>query len=91
MDDSETRLDGNSAAGVLGEVFVAEVTRARGACASCGQVGEVGGTHAYMGSLSPGTVLRCSNCENALVVLVELEGKLRVGMPGLRWLEMDMR
>jgi hypothetical protein len=90
MNDGELRLDGNSAAGVLAEVFAAEATRARGACRSCGQVGEVGATHAYMGSLSPGTVLRCSRCESALLVLVELNGKLRLGMPGLRWLEMDL-
>jgi hypothetical protein len=90
MDDLETRLDGNSAAGLLSQVFVEDVTVARGACRSCGKVSQVGASHAYMNTLAPGAVLRCSTCESALVVLVELGGKLRLGMPGLAWLEVEL-
>ena len=90
MDDDQTRLDGNTAAGLLREVFVEDVTVARGACRSCGQVAQVGAAHAYMNALAPGAVLRCNTCENALVVMVEMSGKLRLGMPGLRWLEIDL-
>jgi len=91
MDDRESRLDGNTAAGLLRQVFVEDVTVARGACKSCGQVQQVGATHAYMNTLAPGAVLRCSTCESALVVVVELGGKLRLGMPGLRWLEIELQ
>jgi hypothetical protein len=90
MDEHQTRLDGNTAAGLLRQVFVDDVTTARGACRSCGRIAEVGATHAYMNNLAPGAVLRCSSCESALVVVVELGGKLRLGMPGLRWLEIAL-
>ena len=46
MDDQQLRLDGNAAAGLLQEVFVHELTVARGACASCGAVGEMGARNA---------------------------------------------
>ena len=34
----ELRLDGNTAAGILDEVFALEMTNAEGACANCGVV-----------------------------------------------------
>jgi hypothetical protein len=91
MDDNESRLDGNTIAGLLQEVFVEDVTVARGACRSCGMVARVGAGHAYMNALAPGAVLRCQKCENALVVVVDVGGKLRLGMPGLRWLEIGQQ
>ena len=36
MDETQLRLDGNAAAGMLREIFVHEMSTARGACASCG-------------------------------------------------------
>ena len=48
ISDQELRLDGNAAAGLLHDVFVPEFTSARGACASCGAVGEMGVQHLYM-------------------------------------------
>ena len=38
----ELTLDGNAAAGILQQVFAAEVTTARGTCAGCGQVDALG-------------------------------------------------
>jgi hypothetical protein len=87
MDDAESRLDGNAAAGLLREVFVEDVTSARGACKSCGQVGRIGASHAYMANLAPGAVVRCTSCESVLVVLVEVGGRVRLGMSGLQWME----
>lgn len=87
MDDTQSRLDGNAAAGLLRDVFVEDVTSARGACKSCGQVGRIGASHVYMASLAPGAVIRCSSCESVLVVLVEVAGRVRLGMSGLEWLE----
>ena len=89
MDDQQLRLDGNAAAGLLQEVFVHELTVARGACASCGAVGEMGAQHLYMFPLSPGAVLRCAACESVLLVVVRAEGRFRMGLRGLVWLEMQ--
>jgi hypothetical protein len=87
MDETQLRLDGNAAGGLLQELFVQELTSARGACASCGLVAEVGGQHLYMYPLSPGAVLRCRACTSVLMVLVHGEGHIRLGVPGLAWLE----
>jgi hypothetical protein len=87
MDETELRLDGNAIAGLLRELFVDEVTGARGACAACGAIGEVGAQHLYMHPLSPGAVLRCRACEAVLMVLVQGGGRYRLGLQGLAWLE----
>ena len=88
IDEHELRLDGNAAAGLLQEIFVPELTDARGACAGCGAVGELGGQHLYMAPQSPGAVLRCASCETVLMVIVHGGGRFRLGLQGLVWLEM---
>lgn len=87
MDESQLRLDGNAAAGVLQEIFVQDLTAARGACASCGRVADIGAQHLYMYPLAPGAVLRCNSCESVLMVVVRDGGRHRVGLQGLTWLE----
>lgn len=89
ISDQELRLDGNAAAGLLNDVFVPEFTRARGACASCGAVGEMGAQHLYMASLSPGAVLRCASCSAVLMVVVHAGGRFRLALQGLVWLELQ--
>jgi len=88
MDESEQRLDGNAAAGILRDVFVQELTTARSACASCGAIAPVGSQHLYMSPLAPGAVIRCNTCEQVLMVFVHAGGRYRLGMRGLTWLEM---
>ncbi len=88
MHERELRLDGNAAAGLFEEVFVHEVTSARGACAACGAVGEMGAQHLYMTPLSPGAVLRCTSCGGILMVIVHAGGRFRLALQGLVWLEM---
>jgi Family of unknown function (DUF6510) len=89
MDDQQLRLDGNAAAGLLQEIFVHELTDARGACAACGAIGEMGSQHLYMSPRSPGAVLRCSVCESVLMVVVHAGGRFRLGLQGLVWIEMQ--
>jgi hypothetical protein len=89
MHDQDLRLDGNAAAGLLQEVFVHEFTSARGACAGCGAVGEMGAQHLYMAPRSPGAVLRCAACDGILMVVVHAGGRFRLGLQGLVWLEMQ--
>jgi hypothetical protein len=88
MDETQLRLDGNAAAGTLRELFALELTAARGACGACGTVNAVGAQHLYMFPLSPGAVLRCSVCDNVLMVVVRGGGRCRLAMQGVRWLEM---
>jgi hypothetical protein len=52
-------LDGNAMAGLLTEVFCAEMTTVARACRSCGTVSAMGEYRAYRGA---GTVLRCPTC-----------------------------
>jgi hypothetical protein len=87
MDETQLRLDGNAVAGLLQELFVPEVTTTRGACASCGAISEMGAVPVYMYPHAPGAVLRCGHCETVLMVLVHGGEHVRLGLPGLAWLE----
>jgi hypothetical protein len=89
MTEQELRLDGNAAAGLFQDLFVHELTAARGACAACGSVGAMGAQHLYMSPRSPGAVLRCSACEGVLMVIVHAGGRFRLGLQGLVWIEMQ--
>ena len=89
MNETELRLDGNAAAGILREVFLHEMSAARGACAACGAIAQLGAQHLYMYHLSPGAVLRCQSCENVLMVFVHAGGRHRFGLRGLTWLEVQ--
>jgi Family of unknown function (DUF6510) len=88
-DAQQPRLDGNAAAGLFQDIFVHELTAARGACAACGAVGEMGAQHLYMAPRAPGAVLRCAACDGVLMVIVHAGGRFRVALPGLVWLEMQ--
>jgi hypothetical protein len=87
MDETQMRLDGNAAAGMLDEVFSHEMTVARAKCAGCGTIAEIGAEHVYMYPHSPGMVLRCNTCENVLMVVVTGAGWRRMGLQGMTWLE----
>ena len=88
MDETQLRLDGNAAAGMLREIFVHEMSTARGACASCGRIAQIGSQHLYMSPLSPGAVLRCQICQQVLMVLCHHERGFRIGLTGLKWIEL---
>jgi hypothetical protein len=61
-------LDGNAVAGVLYEIFGVEMTASPTQCASCGHEGEVATLLAF--TQSPGVVLRCPACEQAMLRIV---------------------
>lgn len=63
--EEQTRLDGNAAAGILAEVFCAEVSTADTVCAGCGATGPVGVLLAY--GLEMGAILRCPRCDTAVI------------------------
>jgi Zn finger protein HypA/HybF involved in hydrogenase expression len=79
------RLDGNAAAGILQEIFAAEVTTAVGTCSGCGATDAVGAVHVYMAA---GIVLRCPHCESVLMRIVDGGTRLWIDFGGLRSLEL---
>jgi hypothetical protein len=85
MESDAMRVDGNAMAGVLGEVFVREMTDARIACGSCGKVEPVGAEHAY--TQAPGIVMRCCHCDGVLLVVARTGQRYRFGLGKVRWLE----
>jgi hypothetical protein len=74
-------LDGNAIAGLLLDVFGAELTTATGVCASCGASGQVAELEVYL--RAPGTVVRCRSCKSVLMVLVTVRGTTCVDLRGL--------
>jgi Family of unknown function (DUF6510) len=82
----ELKLDGNAAAGILQQVFAAEVTTARGTCAGCGQVDALGAVVVYSGG--PGMVLRCRQCDSVLVKVATDGERIWLDMRGVRTLEL---
>jgi hypothetical protein len=89
VDETQLRLDGNAAAGMLRAFFEHELTGARGKCAACGAIAQLGTQHLYMYPRSPGAVLRCRGCEGVLMVVVQAGERQRIGLPGLTWLEVS--
>jgi hypothetical protein len=83
----EVALDGNAVAGLLSEVFVAEVTVAATCCEGCGAVEALGAVRAYVDA--PGTVLRCLHCESVLLRIVRDGDRCWLDLRGLRWLQLD--
>ena len=55
------RLDGNSAAGILSEVFVPDITTTYAMCANCRAMRALGALPVYGQTM--GAVMRCPNCD----------------------------
>ena len=88
MNDSDLALDGNALGGVLREIFVEEVTDARGRCDSCGAEAHIGEVVVYAYSHAPGTVARCRACGAVLLRVVRAEWRIWIDLRGLRSLEL---
>ena len=80
MTDDST-LDGNSAAGLLSEVFTPEATAAMVRCASCGAEGAVGGAAVFADA--PGLVIRCTSCEAVVMRFARIGGHLVADLRGV--------
>lgn len=83
----ELMLDGNAVAGVLGEVFAAEMTTATMTCGNCGMVGAVGAMHVFRGA---GIVIRCPNCGNVMAKIVEGSARMWMNFGGMQALEITL-
>jgi len=82
------RVDGNAIAGMLGELFVHEMTSARCRCDTCGRVEAMGAEHVYAHPQAPGAVLRCLHCDNLMLVIAHVGGRWRLGSTGVTWIEL---
>jgi hypothetical protein len=74
-------LDGNAVAGLLQEIFEAEMTGVSGTCDACGASQQVGAVHVFRGA---GIVLRCHRCESVLAKIVVRRTQTCVDLRGLR-------
>jgi Family of unknown function (DUF6510) len=86
--DDELRLDGNAAAGTLGEVFSFEVTMAEYTCEGCGRTDRIGAAMVYE-VRGLGTIVRCPSCDNALIRLAHHRGRYRIDLRGTRHLQVE--
>lgn len=83
--EPELRLDGNHAAGLLGELFPFEMTSVSATCAGCGAVAPLGALPAY--EQAPGLVLRCAECDAVELRIVHDAGRYWIELRGVGCLE----
>jgi Family of unknown function (DUF6510) len=79
MESDSLHTDGNAIAGVLQEVFVAEVTTAGRVCQSCGLDSQIGAHRVYTGA---GLVLRCPGCGDLAAVVAVLPDRNVISLRG---------
>ena len=79
---SESRLDGNAAAGLFSEVFTRDVTSARATCAGCGRTESIGALHMYFQEM--GAVLRCPGCQGVVMRMARTTSHMWIDATGSR-------
>jgi hypothetical protein len=86
FDDPHT-LDANAVAGLLHEVFGAEMTDRDSQCAHCGNRAQVGTFRVY-DMRGPGVVLRCGTCAGIVIRIVRRpDGSFLVDAEGVTYSE----
>ncbi len=79
------RLDGNAAAGQLGELFAFDATIARTKCARCRDTRPLAELHAYL--QAAGTVLCCATCEAVQARVVRSPDRAWLDLRGVEVIE----
>ena len=79
---SDSRLDGNAAAGLFSEVFTRDVTIAQATCAGCGRTESIGALHMYAQEM--GAVLRCPGCQGVVVRMARTTTHMWIDATGSR-------
>jgi len=82
----ELMLDANATAGLLYEIFGAEMTASPTECATCGNQGEIGELLAF--TRGPGVVLRCSACEHVVLRVVQTPDAIYLDARGAVYLRL---
>jgi hypothetical protein len=83
-DTQSLMLDGNAIAGILIDVFGAEMTLAPVACASCGSTGAMGRLWAFVES--PGYVIRCPDCQGIILRMTVTPSEIYLDARGASYL-----
>ncbi len=84
MNDADLRLDGNAAGGMLNEIFRFEMTAAEATCGACGAMRPVGALLLYQHGM--GAILRCADCDTALMRITHIRGCYRLDLSGMTYL-----
>ena len=87
METALTYLDGNAAAGPLGDILGFDITTTVGRCAGCRSTMLMAQCRVY--SVGPGLVLRCASCDCVLLRLVIAQDRAWLDMTGLTSLQID--
>jgi uncharacterized protein DUF6510 len=74
-------LDGNAIAGALFEHFGNEMTMAQVRCLHCESTSLIAELRVYM--KAPGAVARCPECDDVLIVIVDVRGTRRFDMSNM--------
>jgi hypothetical protein len=88
MTTGDLMLDGNAVAGLLADLFGADVTMVPAKCATCGEVNMMGGLRAYV--RAPGSVLRCPICGAVMMRVVQTDRTTRVEMQGIAYFRFEV-
>lgn len=80
----ELTLGANAVAGLLQDVFGAEMTASPTECSSCGNEAEIGTLHAF--TQGPRVILRCSGCEKVVMRIVQTAEAIYVDARGAVYL-----
>jgi ribosomal protein S27E len=83
------KLDGNAAGGILQEIFPFEMTLVQVTCAGCGTTDVVGALAVYMHDM--GTIVRCPECDNVLIRVMQGKGRYWLDMRGVRVLHINSK
>ena len=81
MTDSNLRLDGNAAGGLLNEIFPFEMTAAEATCGGCGTMRPIAELMLYRHVM--GSILRCGRCDTALIRITYIRGCYRLDLSGM--------
>lgn len=87
--DRELVLDANAVAGLLMDIFGAEMTAEPAECAHCGNLAEIGTLLAF--TRGPGVVLRCSACGQVVLRIVQAPGAIYLDARGAVYLKLDRK
>ena len=78
-------VDGNSLAGPFSELFSADLTTASARCLGCGDVSELARATVYADPT--GQVVRCAQCDDVLMVIIEESDSVCLELRGMSWLK----
>ncbi len=80
QEQSDHRVDGNAAAGILAEVFASDVTAGHVICGHCASRTRVAETRTYL--TCPGSILRCPGCDGILARITKIRDTVWLDLSG---------